>query len=487
MGKRHIFVLLAHLACFMISVNRYSFSIILVSMIKTSPSILPFKIKSQEIKGHHHSKYAKSNSSIRDVVEFVWSEKEQGFLKSGFFHGYTCTILFGGMISSRWSGRWVFAIGLFVASILTLLIPIAARTNYFLFYSVRVLIGVCQGLTFPGIQTVLKEWTPLNEKTTLSAIAYSGLETGTVASLVIGGIICQYFGWSSLCYGLGISGIIFVTIWLNFVSDSPQTHPSISNEERQYISSSQYDEAKSLKCKEGPKVPWWEILTSGPVWALSIGNFVHNWVYYLAIGDIPSYFHDVMNMPALENGLKSGIPFFFSFFTQIAGSVVADLLIRKGCSVTITRKFILSLGFLLSAIVLCLFGYVGSKNKWLSFVLLVLLVGFANVTTAGYDVNQLDIAPRYAGVIWSIKSFIGNSAGMVVGVVTGYVTNNHPTRHYYRIVFMIAAGVSMFGILFYCLFGSGTEQEWNRIADDEEDDDRADATSDQRKPLISSE
>ena len=94
---------------------------------------------------------------------------------------------------------------------------------------------------------------------------------------------------------------------------------------------------------------------------------------------------------------------------------------------------------------------------------IVLLVGTANFSYSGYGVNQLDIAPRFAGVIWSINSFVGNISGVMSGLVTGYVTNNHPNQHYYRVVFMIAASVSMFGMAFYCIFGSGKEQEWNKV------------------------
>ena len=204
------------------------------------------------------------------------------------------------------------------------------------------------------------------------------------------------------------------------------------------------------------------VLCSPPVWAISVAAFCHNWVYYLAVTDLPAYFKNVLRMKISENGLTSGIPFVFAFFTQVLGSFVADYLLNRGYSVTKTRKFVTAIGFCPTAACLCLVGYVGCDDSWLSVTFIVLLVGLANLSYGGYGVNQLDLSPRFAGVLWSFTAFFANISGGITPLVTGFITNKNPSRSNYRIVFIIAAGVCMCGVLFYILFGSGEEEEWNR-------------------------
>ena len=52
---------------------------------------------------------------------------------------------------------------------------------------------------------------------------------------------------------------------------------------------------------------------------------------------------------------------------------------------------------------------------------------------------------------------------------------------------MIAAGVAMFGVVFYCTFAKGTEQEWSKVTHNEEEDNSAKYEMDQQRPLLDSE
>lgn len=41
-------------------------------------------------------------------------------------------------------------------------------------------------------------------------------------------------------------------------------------------------------------MPWKEILTSAPVWALIIGEIGHDWGLYTMVTDLPKYMGDIM-------------------------------------------------------------------------------------------------------------------------------------------------------------------------------------------------
>lgn len=71
--------------------------------------------------------------------------------------------------------------------------------------------------------------------------------------------------WKRLFSG-GI-GLLWSILWFVVIYDSPATHPRISPEEKYEIESAI---GTSTSKKRPSRVPWREILTSAPVWAVSI-------------------------------------------------------------------------------------------------------------------------------------------------------------------------------------------------------------------------
>jgi ACS family sodium-dependent inorganic phosphate cotransporter-like MFS transporter 5 len=74
--------------------------------------------------------------------DFDWSPSLQGTILSAFFYGYVVTQIPGGYLSGRFGGKWFFGIGVLTTGIFTLLTPIAAQTNVYLFIVLRVLEGI---------------------------------------------------------------------------------------------------------------------------------------------------------------------------------------------------------------------------------------------------------------------------------------------------------------------------------------------------------
>ena len=61
---------------------------------------------------------------------------------------------------------------------------------------------------------------------------------GTLISLPFSGAIASGLGWDWVFYIQGALSILWYILWLIFVYDSPDTHPFISFEEKNFIMSS---------------------------------------------------------------------------------------------------------------------------------------------------------------------------------------------------------------------------------------------------------
>lgn len=104
----------------------------------------------------------------------------------------------------------------------------------------------------------------------------------------------------------------------------------------------------------------------------------------------------------------------------------------------------------------------------------------------GFNVNHLDIAPRYASILMGISNGIGTIAGLLCPVAINIIirhkvrircpvivnlyawsrmftvifANRLQTRQSWSEVFILAAVIHYIGVVFYGIFASGELQSW---------------------------
>lgn len=82
------------------------------------------------------------------------------------------------------------------------------------------------------------------------------------------------------------------------------------------------------------------------------------------------------------------------------------------------------IGFLVPACLMVSTSYVSCEDTSLAVILFSLALGISNFNAASFNVNHLDIAPRYAGVLMGITNSAGTIPGIVGPFVVGVLTNN---------------------------------------------------------------
>lgn len=146
-----------------------------------------------------------------------------------------------------------------------------------------------------------------------------------------------------------------------------------------------------------------------------------------------------------------------TIIVPIGGQIADFLRSRRIMSTTNVRKLMNCGGFGMEATLLLVVGYSHSKGVAISF--LVLAVGFSGFAISGFNVNHLDIAPRYASILMGISNGVGTLSGMVCPIIVGAMTK-HKTREEWQYVFLIASLVHYGGVIFYGVFASGEKQPW---------------------------
>lgn len=162
-------------------------------------------------------------------------------------------------------------------------------------------------------------------------------------------------------------------------------------------------------------------------------------------------------------GILGALPHLCMTFIVPVGGQLADHLRRSGTlTTTQVRKLFNCGGFGIEALFLIVVGMSnGTKTAIFS---LTLAVGFSGFAISGFNVNHLDIAPRYASILMGISNGVGTLAGMLCPVVVQEITSDKMNENLlafeWHEVFQMAGCIHIAGVIFYYFFASGELQPW---------------------------
>ncbi|HSG89726.1 MAG TPA: ACS family MFS transporter [Pseudomonadales bacterium] len=373
-----------------------------------------------------------------------WDLETQGYVLSSFFVGYLLLQVVGGRLADRFGGKVVLGAGVLLWSLFTILTPVASLSGLALLLLVRVAMGMGEAVTFPSIYSIYARWVPLRERSRAVALANSGIPLGTVCALLLTPVIVEALGWESVFYVFGAVGVLWWLFWQRGMAARPEAHPRVSAEELAVI------QAEAVQGGATGPLPWRRALTLMPVWAIIVAHFCNNWSLYVLLSWLPTYVNKGLGVDYASVGLFAMVPHVTSFlFLNIAGNV-ADRMVRSGMDVGRVRKICQTTGCLGIAISLLIVGEV--TTAWMAIAVMSVGTAVGAFVTGGFAVNHMDIAPRHAGTLMGITNTAGTIPGIIGVSVSGMILQQTGS---WALLFQVAAGVTLFGMLFFLLFSSG--------------------------------
>lgn len=372
----------------------------------------------------------------------------------------------GGRLAEMYGGKLVYGIGVLVTALFTLLTPVAAYYGLPALVLVRILEGMGEGVTFPSMHAMLAKWIPPLERSKFAAIVYAGINFGTVVSLPLSGWLCTLDfmnGWPLSFYIFGALGLVWFIFWIYLVYDSPHCHPRISTRERLFIERAvRRTDDELVDRMDMDAVPWKAILTSMPLWAILITQCGQSWAFYTQLTELPTYMDNILHMNIQENSVLSALPYLTSWIFGICCSAVADWFLAKGyISQRNSYRLWNSIASIVPSLGLMGVAYVGCDWIWV----MIMLAGagaFQGAVYPGNQMNHITLSPKYAGTMYGITNAAANTCGFLAPYIIGLIIKGADTLDQWKLVFYLAATLSIFGNFFYIIFVSDEEQPWSK-------------------------
>ncbi|MDA7857191.1 MFS transporter [Gammaproteobacteria bacterium] len=386
--------------------------------------------------------------------QFGWSESQVGIIFSSFYLGYIFTMTIGGFLADRYGGKLVLGYGLLLWSLFTVLTPAFAYNGFFAILTIRVLMGLGEGITFPSWHALYARWIPFEERTRSIAITNSGISVGTVFGYLVTSLIIASYSWEWVFYSFGMLGVIWFFFWQQNVTSYPSDHKDISSKELDFII------RKAPANSSAPKISILKVITNLPFLAITVATFCHNWALFIFLSYLPKFINSPESLGGLGIALDSSvfiflilIPSFFSVVSLIAGGFLADSLIKKKYQVIKVRKVLNSIGFFGSAC--CLFLIPFQDSHFFIISLLCATNICTGIAAGGFGVNHADLGPRYTGTLVGISGSLGMIAAVIGPLAAGFILD---ITNSWELIFHICSYMLLFGGIFYLIFASTDKQ-----------------------------
>ncbi|XP_064088726.1 sialin-like isoform X2 [Macrobrachium nipponense] len=202
-----------------------------------------------------------------------------------------------------YGARMVYGVCILGGGIAALISPVMARWHYGALIALRIIHGMFQGVSWPYMHACITRWILPIERPRFVAIVYLAATLSSAMIMPLCGVIIDNHGWASQFYVMGALSLLWCCVWFNFMHNSPEEHPRISVRELQCIRTALKE--SGTKSSASRRVPWKEIFSSLPVWAIFAGCTGNGWGISLLFAQLPTYMKNVLGFSIRNESMEA--------------------------------------------------------------------------------------------------------------------------------------------------------------------------------------
>jgi ACS family hexuronate transporter-like MFS transporter len=240
------------------------------------------------------------------------------------------------------------------------------------FAVLRGLLGLAEGSANPAGMKATAEWFPAKERGLAGGVFNIGASVGSMLAPPLVAWAILVYNWQMAFVVTGALGLVWVALWL-WLYESPNKHPKLSDEEREYISSGQEQHLQD----DGNRPSAFRILKQRNFWGIALPRFLADPTWGTLTFWLPLYLSSVRHFDLKQIALFAWLPFLAADLGSMFGGTVSIALQKYAkLSLINARRGAFTLGACLMLGV----GFVGFVESPYAAIALLSLGGFAHQT-----------------------------------------------------------------------------------------------------------
>ena len=149
-------------------------------------------------------------------------------------------------------------------------------------------------------------------KSTSPGLIFTGFHCGNLVGLTLSPSIISSYGWQSLFMFVGVLGLPLLLLW-RVVQPAATSSSAAGN----------------TAPGKSRQVPLRRLISSRPVQAIVVANFVNHWGYFIFLSWIPSFFSSVYGLNMRASSFMAFVPWIAMAVGSSAAGVLADRLVQS--------------------------------------------------------------------------------------------------------------------------------------------------------------
>lgn len=348
-----------------------------------------------------------------------------GYLFSAFAWAYVIGQIPGGWLLDRFGSKLIYGLSLFLWSLCTiaqggvgLVHPAAA---FLVLFGVRFVLGLVESPAFPANNRIVAAWFPTAERGTATAIFNSAQYAAVAFFAPIMGWITHSFGWEYIFIFMGGIGIVLSVAW-PWLIHNPKAHPRVNDAEIAHLEKGGALVDMDRNAKSSPvklnRNDVRQLMTNRLLLGAYAGQYAITALTYFFITWFPIYLVQARGMSIMQVGFVAALPAICGLVGGLCSGLLSDGLLRRGFSLTASRKTPFIVGMALAAsLVVCNFV----DEQWLVIVIMAIAFFGKGLAAIGWAVIS-DASPKeITGLTGGVFNAIGNIAGIVTPIASGYI------------------------------------------------------------------
>ncbi len=348
--------------------------------------------------------------------EFGFDKVTMGIIFSAFVWAYAAFQVPGGWLSDRFGARGVLAGVVGYWSIMTAATAMAFGSVSFVV--VRFLFGVGEAGAFPGATRAMQLWYPRRERGLVQGVTHSASRLGAAIAPPIVVLIMSHFGWRSVFYICGASGLVWSLWWYLTYRNLPEEHSLVNKSELETIRGLDGKGAiNPPPIEQQTNVPWSVLVRSPNMWAIMCAYFTYVYCLWIFLSWLPSYLIEARHFTLIKVGLYASLPLFAGVIGDTVGGVATDWLLKVTGSAKIGRRVVAIVGLLGCAI--CIVPAALTENAYVAVYGLTASMFFLEFTIGPSWAVPMDTGGKYSGTVSGMMNMAGNIGGALSPLVFG--------------------------------------------------------------------
>jgi MFS transporter, ACS family, hexuronate transporter len=336
--------------------------------------------------------------------DFNWSEKDYSRIVMAFSGAYAVALLIFGRLIDKIGTRLGYAISIIIWSVAAMFHALATGTLGF--GIARTALGLGEAGNFPAAIKSVAEWFPKKDRALATGVFNSGTNISAIAGPPMIAWIFSSYGWKQAFLWTGSLGFIWLIFWF-WLYEIPSKQKRLTAEEFAYINSDKDETVADT----GQKPGWFKLFRLRQTWAIVLGKFLTDPVWWFYLFWIPSYFNTTYHLNLTRSAIHVSTVYVVASFGSILGGYLSGWLIKRGLAVYKARKISM---FFFACCVVPIFFVRYTSNIWPAVWLISLAAAAHQAWSANIFTLASDIFPKHA--LSSVVG-IGGMAGSVGGIL----------------------------------------------------------------------